>query len=898
MVNASGGVDTTWFHKAYLLAGIANECAGNYLLMRWGKDQFIHNTGVDSVTVATADGDVNATVVAAEVNAGVAFLLWRGSWEFEMPDNMGSLTSPAGRFPITMTITCMAGEYADSPGADGPAEDFLVAGTPSNPKGGVAAMGTSTAGTENGANVCLAGGMIYAIADMNIEHLGTAVNIAKAQLYSAYGNKRDGEDFSTTTAHKFSRLFNLLGDPSLSMWTAVPRLMGVSFPESLTVGARSLAVTITDSSTLGPLAGATVCLWKKSPDSTWVVGTSNDQGSLVLPISVTAAGDLLLTVTKRGYKPFLATLLCTQAGASANISSYTLDDDNAGGTSGNNDGVMNPGETVDLRVYARNYGTETAATNITATLSSDNPRVTVVNSSVTYGDIAPGDSAIGSSAFRIHVAPEMQDGESVGLQVTMNGSQGTTSGLIHLECTAQKLVLLGQRLRTPFGPGLSSNLVISVRNNGTVGMSQVTGTCISLSPFVSVDVGTANFGDIAAGQSDSNATDFVLTANSLTFRGHQAPTLLVLESADGQVDTVQFVVQVGTALRTDPTGPDGYGYFAYDNTDTSYEMHPEYQYVDISSAGAGGTVVAGMNDPGDKTSPLPVWAAARSLPFGFKFYGQVYDTITVCSNGWCAFGNQSYMDLFRNYPIPAMGAPDAMIAPYFDDLATTGSNRGIWTKSDTSTHSFIIQWKAAAWGGSGYTSPLDFEVILFDTTYLPTMDGNGKVQVQYNVATMGHESQFAAESDGCTIGIQAPGGRVGLSYAYDTTYSSGAAPVQGGRAILFTTAARTLFGSIEGQVTNSATGTPLPAAVVHINGYSYHATSDAAGHYLIPNVLIGTYTLSADAYRFNPDSIVGVIVRLDSTTTEVFSLRIRDSVFPPRPSRIPVLRRQASRISK
>jgi len=60
--------------------------------------------------------------------------------------------------------------------------------------------------------------MIYAIADAQVEHLGTAVASAKAQLYSAYGpNLLDTSPYTPAgqpIAQNFTHWFNLLGDPA------------------------------------------------------------------------------------------------------------------------------------------------------------------------------------------------------------------------------------------------------------------------------------------------------------------------------------------------------------------------------------------------------------------------------------------------------------------------------------------------------------------------------------------------------------------------------------------------------------------------------------------------------------------------------------------------------------
>lgn len=51
-------------------------------------------------------------------------------------------------------------------------------------------------------------------------------------------------------------------------------------------------------------------------------------------------------------------------------------------------------------------------------------------------------------------------------------------------------------------------------------------------------------------------------------------------------------------------------------------------------------------------------------------------------------------------------------------------------------------------------------------------------------------------------------------------------------------------GSIQGQITD-LNGEPLPRIAVVLNGTDLHATTDSEGHFLIPEVTPGTYTLVA-----------------------------------------------------
>ena len=277
-----------------------------------------------------------------------------------------------------------------------------------------------------------------------------------------------------------------------------------------------------------------------------------------------------------------------------------------------------------------------------------------------------------------------------------------------------------------------------------------------------------------------------------------------------------------------------------------------------------------MIDTGIKTEvTFPPSSTARRLPFPFRFYGQVYDSITICSNGWCAFGNQAWNDNFRNFSIPAMQAPQAMVAPYWDDLKTSGTGLGVWLYNQVDSHRVVIQWKAQCVYGAAL---LNFEVILYDPAFHPTLDGNGKVLVQYQTVTVNLSG--TPEPAGCGVGIQDQRGLTGLGYYNNLTgYAPGAAILANGRAILYTTSARMLMGDIEGTVVDAANLAPLAGAEVTIDGFGYHATTGDDGAYRLADVIVGAYTLRSSAYRHNDAIHADVTVALDSVSSVHFALQ-------------------------
>ncbi len=81
-------------------------------------------------------------------------------------------------------------------------------------------------------------------------------------------------------------------------------------------------------------------------------------------------------------------------------------------TLGNGNGVMDPGETVAETVILQNTGAA-AASNITATLSTATPGITILQPTSTYPDLASGASASNATAYSYRLAKTVAGGTTI-----------------------------------------------------------------------------------------------------------------------------------------------------------------------------------------------------------------------------------------------------------------------------------------------------------------------------------------------------------------------------------------------------------------------------------------------------------------------------------------------------
>jgi hypothetical protein len=105
-------------------------------------------------------------------------------------------------------------------------------------------------------------------------------------------------------------------------------------------------------------------------------------------------------------------------------SGYTVDDDNSGQSGGNDDGIIDPGETIELYVTLRNQGSVTA-TSVNAAISTSDPYVTFThNTNSNYPDIPGGSTGTNGDDFDFEVDPSTPDGHDIHFDLDITSSNG------------------------------------------------------------------------------------------------------------------------------------------------------------------------------------------------------------------------------------------------------------------------------------------------------------------------------------------------------------------------------------------------------------------------------------------------------------------------------------------
>jgi len=741
--------------------------------------------------------------IGSRLSAGISVFNHRMSYISQISNSdVDSYTPYNAMSPFVMSITCGTGNFYDN----GTSEEWLCPSSnpsTSNPRGAIGCVGLAGSGTHVQYNNIVDAGTMWGIYVLDIQTQGVALIAGKLDLYRNY------QQTSPSSVASFCAWANLMGDPAVPVWRHFPRPAVVTRPASLRRGANNVSIMVRDSATTAPLENALVCLLKGT--ETYSRGYTDESGFVNLPCTTATTGYMKVTITRDDMRPFLDSIQVITSTGSLALYSVTIDDDNIGGTTGNNNDTLNCGETVDLSIRLTNTGTSATVSGITGTLTSVSPGVNITQATSAYPSIAVGGTGNPMTPFRASITSVFHR-EPVTFFLNLTSSAGAETVRVDLTPYAPDIEYVDYHFYGPSNtvdPGESGDLTVTFRNSGGQSLTGAQGILRSLDPYVYVSDSFGYYGNIGLTTATNDTGRFHIEVSPGAFDGHRAVMELVMTDTHGFRDstlfdstnffttdsslftpvTTNFVITIGNRSTASPSGPDGYGYYAFDNTETQpMGVAATYEWVEIGPGGPGTSL--NFSDTGDNQDV----SATRTLPFPFTFYGQSFNEITICSNGWLAFGSYPMTD-YRNYRMGSPLGPPYMVAAYWDDLWISGTNNNVYYYHDAPENRYIVQWRARTLHSSVNEF---FQIILYDPAIYPSATGDGKIKVQYQICSPSSNTGGNNDNAYSSVGIQNGDHSIGLDYYYGNQYGPGAAALQNGLAIMYTTdASGQLISSVE-----------------------------------------------------------------------------------------------------
>jgi hypothetical protein len=772
--------DTGWFRRGLVVAGDYGSSTPRPV-SRWCREQLLEIgfTEVDSVYFPP-HWSTGVPLIRAAINDGVSIVSYRGwaygtlGWE---PPHFTSNEIPSlengWMLPAVFSFVCQNNDFTE-PACFG--EVWLRVGDAQNPKGAIAFIGNSEPWSHTRFNDAAAIGAFQAIR-RGVWRLGPILTASKMEILHQFPGEIPYDEYEDESAEFYFYIYSLLGDPEMNLWLETPRALAVAFPDTIAYGTDALAVTVLLGDTSEPVEGALVGV---SAGAERVGAAYTDASGLAMvPVAFDSAGVAFrVTVTGRGLLPFQGDGAVVAPGIFLACDSVVVRDGLEGSGEGNGDGRANPGETLALVPRLENTGTaEASAPWVRLEVPAG---VEAIVDSVLYPDIPAGEAAEPSVPFQVRVLPGVRDGQR--LEFVLRSDAGPSESRFTLAVEAPDLVVATTRIE-PGGvlaQGDTLDIYVALRNDGSADAGDVTGHLETLTgDLVSVVKADAAFGAIARGEAVESSTAFRVFVSSQAASGQAAVFRLTASDGQSWQGQISFSLSIGQADHTAPTGPDAYGYYAYDNSDTDYPGQvPLFQWIPCSPRfGGQGTRI----ELGDAETALV------DLPFSFTFYGKSYDQIRVSDNGWISFDTADYYDYY-NWHIPTTYGNGAVIAAYWDNLDPSRSEDGdlpgdgIYVWHDEANHRFVVEWSLLGHFNPDLDDLQTFELILYDPAHYPTQTGDGIVEVQYKQVFNNDATRMYA-----TVGIENEDETVGLEYTYANFYPETAAPLSGGLAIRFTT---------------------------------------------------------------------------------------------------------------
>jgi len=339
---------------------------------------------------------------------------------------------------------------------------------------------------------------------------------------------------------------NLLGDPEMPVWTDIPQQFFVHHPNTIPSAGGEYNITVTTADTSRPVAGAMVCLLKEN--DLYERALTGPDGTAQFAVTPTSDGMMSITVTAHNFIPYQGEIVIGAGGTYVDYKSHTVDD-TAGG---NGDGLINPGETVDIWMTVENHGPG-AANNLTGFLySRGDAYVTLIDSALSFGDVPAGAVATSSTTAALSIDPGCPDGHVALFDwlLTDAGAQ-SFSGILSLQVGGTVLSYYRYLADDPAGngnhlpePGETCELRVWVDNSGLADASQVSVELSTSDPMITITGSPSAAGDIAAG--DWAPADFTVDINPACPSPHFVEMHLDMTPAGGQTAGDIFIFTVGS----------------------------------------------------------------------------------------------------------------------------------------------------------------------------------------------------------------------------------------------------------------------------------------------------------------------------------------------------------------
>ena len=533
--------DSLWFKKACLIVSLDYDPDDS---IYWSDAHYaaglmVTAGFVEIDTFADTLGH-NADSIINVVNDGRSIVMFRGTAFNHWPDPFNvnpDQTQNGAKLPIVLSITCQTIGTGSTPAQ---VERWLLTGTPANLRGASGYFATTTIVSGQAyLRSAVAKGFHNALFYENRRTFGGACEGGRTRVYTMYpyhGGLREYLGYTT------------IGDPEMNLWTDTPCSLICSHPQTIPIGNVNFTVNVVKASNSLPVSNALVCIMGKLDSTVYVIDTTDSNGNVYFDIEPHFTGDTIyVTVTGQNLQPYEGNMITDVSATYIAYLRSNIDDS----LSGNNDGIINPGEDINLPLWVKNYGDSTGI-DIIAVLQTSDGYAAITDSLKSFGDILAGDSAFtGNDGYNFTVAGDCPDEHDIDFDLVCRDTNDSVwVSHFHQSVHAAKLIfqeieISGGNGNSTFEPGETITVVVTIKNQGSASIDSVAAILGSLSSYIGIIDSVGSFNHIAPDSSAKNDIDpFVVYSDSNTPQGTVVDFQMVV-SSDYYFDTIPFSLAVG-----------------------------------------------------------------------------------------------------------------------------------------------------------------------------------------------------------------------------------------------------------------------------------------------------------------------------------------------------------------
>ena len=521
--------------------------------MTWGgnyKDQIISGgtfdnfttagigTNFDTDTMYERDGNWSRTDLAAEMNAGLNLLnhLGHSNTDYNMKFSNNNVTNSSltangvnHNFFLIYSQGCYSSSFDFN---DAIAEKFTTIENGCGVYVGNSRYGWYSPGATNSSSQYMDRQFFDALFGEDITRVGDANDDSKVDG----AGQCNADPWFRWAVYEL----NVLGDPSLDLWTATPQTLTPDYSEQI-----PLTTTVLPVATGAP--NALICVSKDGEQLVSAWANANGNASLVFDEPFTDLGTLDIYISAHNYLMHTGTIQVISADQPfLTVMDWSM-------TAGD-DEVLEFGESGTLSVTLKNIGQQPAS-NVTATLNSTSTYIDFTDDSEDVGTVAAGEEITLQGAFTFELDADVPDQQPIPVVVQMTDGNDVWQPQFVMVPNAPELGLGNIELDDANGsldPGETVDVEVWLQNNGHADLHDLAVTLQTADPYITINQASGGI-DVLDAYDEAGITFSITVSNEIEI-GHMASFTYHVEAEMGVQFNESFVLMAGNITEDFESG--------------------------------------------------------------------------------------------------------------------------------------------------------------------------------------------------------------------------------------------------------------------------------------------------------------------------------------------------------